>query len=427
VAKTSCITHSAGFWVTLLREDYLHICEGKHCAAILLSQFEHWHNIKLENREQSMLTNKKLQESGDKPTQITDLWVWKSGVQAHTELMGQFGENMVSTSVRYLIEKGFLQSRTNPYNTYDQTIQYLFDVDVVQEALDSLPDNWNRNYLKASKKKREMHSALSSTHSSLLSNEASLLSNDSIENYTEKTTIDVSGFVSAPSSSVPSVLEEDYTYTNPSFADFDDDDEKIVLEAEQSGGTPKRSDEKTEGGITNDAQKNTSVPSRQKDSSCDTMKSGFKIEEGVKRPPASGRSNGSGAKAVARELMYEFDHEFWPKYPRMDSKDKARLAYLKVRIGDKDHSAATLEEILEGLRRHAGCDQWRKDGGEYIPYAVTWLNQRRWEDTPGINPEYADAYKKSDPANMSGADKVAKAVDYIRQHGMGAAMGGGFR
>lgn len=25
-------------------------------------------------------------------------------------------------------------------------------------------------------------------------------------------------------------------------------------------------------------------------------------------------------------------------------------------------------------------ESWNKDDGKYIPYAITWLNQKRWED-----------------------------------------------
>jgi hypothetical protein len=39
-----------------------------------------------------------------------------------------------------------------------------------------------------------------------------------------------------------------------------------------------------------------------------------------------------------------------------------------------------LQTILDGVNRASRSDQWRKDGGQFIPFASTWLNQRRWED-----------------------------------------------
>lgn len=63
---------------------------------------------------------------------------------------------------------------------------------------------------------------------------------------------------------------------------------------------------------------------------------------------------------------------FWKAYPRKESKAQARKSFAKVTV--------PLETLLQALETQKQSDQWRRDGGQYIPYASTWLSQRRWED-----------------------------------------------
>jgi hypothetical protein len=71
----------------------------------------------------------------------------------------------------------------------------------------------------------------------------------------------------------------------------------------------------------------------------------------------------------------ELFDEFWSAYPRKDSKADALKAFGKLKV-----SADFLPTILAGLERAKSSDQWTRDGGQYIPYAATWLNGKRWED-----------------------------------------------
>jgi hypothetical protein len=75
---------------------------------------------------------------------------------------------------------------------------------------------------------------------------------------------------------------------------------------------------------------------------------------------------------------------FWKAYPRKDSKVPAQKAFAKL-----SPSAELLEQILAALDRFRVCDQWTREGGKFVPFASTWLNQRRWEDesTPSMLPQ----------------------------------------
>ena len=33
-----------------------------------------------------------------------------------------------------------------------------------------------------------------------------------------------------------------------------------------------------------------------------------------------------------------------------------------------------------GLRKQIASDEWKRDGGRFIPHPATWLNGKRWED-----------------------------------------------
>lgn len=73
---------------------------------------------------------------------------------------------------------------------------------------------------------------------------------------------------------------------------------------------------------------------------------------------------------------------FWAAYPRKKSKGQARKAFTKLKPNEQ-----LLEAILASLERAKTSEDWRKDGGRFIPYPATWLNGEGWEDDNGsVNP-----------------------------------------
>lgn len=36
--------------------------------------------------------------------------------------------------------------------------------------------------------------------------------------------------------------------------------------------------------------------------------------------------------------------------------------------------------MAAALERQKRSRDWTKEGGQFVPYPATWLNQRRWED-----------------------------------------------
>lgn len=77
-------------------------------------------------------------------------------------------------------------------------------------------------------------------------------------------------------------------------------------------------------------------------------------------------------------LTEERFERFWSAYPRKAGKGAARKSFLKIAP-----SEALFEQIMLALSKVKQSEQWRKEGGQFIPYPSTWLNQERWEDSPG--------------------------------------------
>ena len=68
-------------------------------------------------------------------------------------------------------------------------------------------------------------------------------------------------------------------------------------------------------------------------------------------------------------------NQFWSAYPKHIAKQSAVKAFEKLKPDEK-----LLEAMLKAIESQKGSKQWEKDGGAFIPYPATWLNQRRWED-----------------------------------------------
>lgn len=84
----------------------------------------------------------------------------------------------------------------------------------------------------------------------------------------------------------------------------------------------------------------------------------------VPRPPSpSGKATTQG-----------FDR-FWRAYPKKKSKGDAERAWKKLQPDEP-----LQDSILDAIERARTSAEWKKDGGQYIPYPATWLNAKGWED-----------------------------------------------
>ena len=84
------------------------------------------------------------------------------------------------------------------------------------------------------------------------------------------------------------------------------------------------------------------------------------------------------------DIIRERFARFWAEYPRKTGKGAAENSWMKLTPSEELTHA-----ILASVCAHKRTEQWTRDGGQYIPYPATWLNQRRWEDEPesALEPE----------------------------------------
>lgn len=83
------------------------------------------------------------------------------------------------------------------------------------------------------------------------------------------------------------------------------------------------------------------------------------------------------ADAGASDLQERRFTEFWQLYPKKVGKAACLKAWKKIRPDSE-----LFEKIISSLSWQKDTDQWKKEGGRFIPNPLTWLNQGRWGDEP---------------------------------------------
>ena len=122
--------------------------------------------------------------------------------------------------------------------------------------------------------------------------------------------------------------------------------------AGQTGGQPP-DDQKKTGGRVDQTIQDQSTPDKT-------------TQEGD-RPP-----NPPEPKQDAQERRFS---EFWQQYPKKVGKKAALTSWKRVKP-----DAELFERIMQAVALAKASDQWRREGGRFIPNPATWLNQGRWDD-----------------------------------------------
>jgi len=83
-------------------------------------------------------------------------------------------------------------------------------------------------------------------------------------------------------------------------------------------------------------------------------------------------SNNRSKKEIYSDGRFVF---FWNEYPNKVGKGKAWQAWLKLKPTNE-----IARKIVESVRKYKQTASWKKDNGQFIPHAATFLNQRRFDD-----------------------------------------------
>jgi hypothetical protein len=135
--ETSCISHPARQRLVVLREDYLALCEGNHCAAALLNFFEHGHNRKLANQRDALHANEVAERHGEPGRQTTSLLQFHTQDGLEQGLLGLYQRSAIRKGLDFLVRQGCISIHKNPNPRYhfDKTHYFLFHPEVVQPQL----------------------------------------------------------------------------------------------------------------------------------------------------------------------------------------------------------------------------------------------------------------------------------------------------
>lgn len=88
----------------------------------------------------------------------------------------------------------------------------------------------------------------------------------------------------------------------------------------------------------------------------------------------------AGDKRQNSDRIGLFSQDFeswWSRYPKKTGKQAAFVAWKKT-----SGALPPIETMLSALDWQSQCQQWTKDGGQYVPNPATYINQMRWLDEP---------------------------------------------
>ncbi len=80
-------------------------------------------------------------------------------------------------------------------------------------------------------------------------------------------------------------------------------------------------------------------------------------------------------KAIGDCKKTESFDEFWKAYPKKKNKGDAEKSWGKLKP-DTDLQ----NKIFKSLELLTASEDWKKQGGQFIPYPASWLNAKGWED-----------------------------------------------
>lgn len=101
------------------------------------------------------------------------------------------------------------------------------------------------------------------------------------------------------------------------------------------------------------------------------------------------RDNIANTRSASAALDDRFEC-FWKAYPVKKAKQQALKTWRKIKPNEE-----LTQVIIDAVERQKKWEDWKKDGGRYIPYPSTWLNQGRWEDEQQVTSaeeELVDGY-----------------------------------
>ncbi|MCI5903514.1 MAG: hypothetical protein MRZ61_00030 [Oscillospiraceae bacterium] len=93
------------------------------------------------------------------------------------------------------------------------------------------------------------------------------------------------------------------------------------------------------------------------------------------KPAAAQKKPCAKPAAPKGKTAEKYFEDFWAEYPKKRSKQVALKAWTRLAPNKELYN-----KIMAALRAQKQSAEWRRDGGQYIPYPATWINGGCWED-----------------------------------------------
>ena len=101
-----------------------------------------------------------------------------------------------------------------------------------------------------------------------------------------------------------------------------------------------------------------------------------RIITGEKTPSTPEGGNCLEKEAQTETRRFVMFERFWEAYPRKVDKKGAERAFWRIK-----GLADIFPQIIEALETCKASEQWKKEGGRFIPHPTTWIRQERWTAT----------------------------------------------
>jgi hypothetical protein len=106
---------------------------------------------------------------------------------------------------------------------------------------------------------------------------------------------------------------------------------------------------------------------------------------GTTRKREKGRK-GKGKKGEREEGEGKMFEAFYSVYPKKKKRQDAMKAFVAL-----DPGKELLETMISAVKAQSLEEDWKKEGGKYIPFPASWIRGRRWEDeSPDAKPPEPD-------------------------------------
>ena len=92
------------------------------------------------------------------------------------------------------------------------------------------------------------------------------------------------------------------------------------------------------------------------------------------------KGKGSAAVILAALLQSFFQVGLMTSPHLLSFCDRFQVNGSSISDNDFCRLMTRVQTLLDAVEAQKRSPQWTRDGGQFIPYPATWLNQRRWED-----------------------------------------------